>query len=262
MKKILLLSAFFGLPFLSEGQSQSFFCSLGVGYTLPNGDHHSDYSSTLINRGTYTGEKKFTYSGAAKLGYRYGGFGAGIALETGIFQTQKDVTVSPITLLNLDGTLYVSGKYWMPQVFAQYRIRVWKGIYVEPGISAGAFMTSASGGEGIGVFSLPSQLGSLSFLLGTGIPSRFGVQTIAGATGQSGSTKFLMGAQLAAGCRIGKHWSAWGEAAYRSSKMDAHLDVLNLTTVNTALPLRCLALRAGVSFEWAYRTAEGVAETK
>lgn len=222
--------------------------SLGGGYTVPNGDHHSDYSSTLIDRGTYKGDKKFTYSAGAKLGYRYGNWGTGIALETGIFQTQRDQTVSPIALLNLDGTLYVTGKYWMPQMFVQYRIPVFKGLYVEPGISAGLFTTSASGGEGIGVFNLPAQLGAFGTLLG-GIPSRFGVQTIAGAVGKTRSSQSLFGVQLAAGYRINKHWSAWGALMYRASKMDVQLDVLNFTTINSSLPVRFLSFRMGAAFE-------------
>jgi hypothetical protein len=252
LKKILLPFCLFAIPVLVAAQEHSVFIAAGAGYTMPSGDHHSDYSSTLISQGSYTGDKKFTYNAAAKIGYRYGNLGAGIAFETGVFQTQHDASVSPITLITLDGTIYQSGKYLAPQVFLQYRVPIWKGVFVEPGVSAGSFMSSASGGEGIGVFNLPSQLSVLG-LLGTGIPSRFGVQSNAGATGATASRKFLFGAQVSAGYRFGKHWSAWGEAAYRSSKVDVNLDVLNITTLNTSIPVHYLAFRIGAAYELAFK---------
>lgn len=248
LKKNLFAFCLLLSPCWALAQQHSVFISAGGGYTVPNGDHHSDYSSTLLSQGDYKGDKKFTYSASVKLGYRYGNLGAGLALETGCFQTQQDATISPITLLTLDGTVYTAGKYWAPQAFLQYRIPIWKGIYVEPGMSAGVFITSASGGEGIGVFNLPSQLGTIGTLLG-GIPSRFGVQSIAGAMGKTASNKFLFGAQIAAGYRLGTHWSAWGEAVYRASKMDRHLDVLNFTTLNTSQSIHYFAFRIGAAFE-------------
>ncbi|MGC4059203.1 MAG: hypothetical protein QM743_13970 [Chitinophagaceae bacterium] len=234
------------LPTVVAAQNQSVFVAGGGGYTLHSGAHHSDYSSTLISSGSYKGDKKLTYASFLKAGYRMGNLGLGIGLETGNFQ--HDATITPITSITLDGTVYTTGRYWTPHAFVQYRIPVWKRIFAEPGVAAGVFLTKSTQGEGIGVFDVPSQYSTLLSLAGINAPQLGGLAT-AGSNGSSGSLKAMVGAQIAVGCRIASRWAVWGEAVYRYSKVDYQLDLGGIVTQNVSFPIHYTAFRLGGSFD-------------
>lgn len=185
------------------------------GYSFPNGEHHSDFASKLLDKANYDSSKKFMYTTALKLDYTLKHVTFGVGYEIGNYQTKKETSIIGLSsFLSTKSFVAISGQYKMPYAYVQYATDIIDRITIRAGVMAGAFIADSSKSNGVLDITTDPILGI--------IPSQnIGAVAKAGKSGDLNSSALAIGLQMEVGVNLNKNFNVNVEWASRKTSMDA-----------------------------------------